>query len=346
MATLRDVAELAGTSVATASAVLNGTGGKSIRVSQATRARILQAAETLEYRVNSSARSLVTGVHGVIGVVFPYADGFMGKDAFSARCISSILAETIRQRVNIMLHTAAGQDWNALDNTLLLDSRMDGLLLVLPTPQSHLIEHCRRKKIPYVAVVYHSDDDTVFSVNANDFAGGKIATEHLLSLGHRRIAHLRGQNHISTSTPRFSGYLRALEEAGITPDSSLIVSAGFDMQQGYRAMLSLFHLPPEQFPTAVFAANDSCAQGALKALQEYEMQVPGEVALVGYDDSPIAEALYPPLTSVHMPIEEIGTLATQMLIQLINGEEVEERQVVLPVHLVIRASSGMVQPTD
>jgi DNA-binding LacI/PurR family transcriptional regulator len=137
------------------------------------------------------------------------------------------------------------------------------------------------------------------------------------------------------------GYLSALAEAGITPNDALIVPAGFQVRDGYEAMLRILYLPKDQYPTAVFAANDTCAQGALNALQEYGLRVPREVALIGFDDSPLAEALHPTLTSVRMPVEEIGALATQMLVKLVQGEEVEQKQPVLPVQLVIRESTGM-----
>src|SRR5579871_3987646 len=224
--TIRDVADLAGTSVAAVSAVISANRSHNIRVGSKTRARILEAAAELGYTPNPLAKSLVTGKTGVIGLVFPYSRAFTDGNPFSTCIMSGVFEEVVRERYNVMLHTAVGDDWSGADTNALLDPRVDGLLLVLPTPHSALIARCRKSRFPYVALVYDTDDPEIFTVNADEVTGGRLATEHLLQTGHRRIAHLMGDPRVATSAPRQRGYLAALEAAGIPKEEAQIVPAG------------------------------------------------------------------------------------------------------------------------
>jgi LacI family transcriptional regulator len=275
----------------------------------------------------------------VLGLVFPYSRAFSDSNPFSSCIMSGVFEEVIRERFNVMLHTAIGDDWNSADVNALLDPRVDGLLLVIPSPHSSVIDRCRKARFPYVALAYEPDDPEIYTVNADEVAGGRLATEHLLQTGHRRIAHLVGNLEVATSAPRKRGYLAALEAAGVPSDEALIVPAGFDHRDGYIAMQTLLQLPPDRRPTAVFAANDLCAEGVLHALREAGLRVPQEVAVIGYDDTWFAAMTQPQLTSVHMPIYEMGMLATQMLIAQVEGREVAQRQALLPVTLSVRAST-------
>jgi len=344
MPTIRDVAKMAGTSVSAVSAVLNGGGLTNIRVGKDTGERIRAAAAHLGYTPNQLARSLVTGRTGVLGLVFPYSDAFIDNNPFSTQVMSGVFAEAVREKYNLMLHTATGDDWNTADTSALIDPRVDGLLLVIPGPDSPVVAQCERERFPCVALVYQPVTDDAVVVNADERAGGRLATEHLLGLGHTRIAHMMGWTDVATAEPRRDGYVAALREAGIEPDPALIVPANFDRSGGYAAMQALLALPKKQRPTAVFAANDLCAEGALRAMEENGLSAPGDMALVGYDDSWLCDMTRPKLTSVRMPVYEMSVLATQMLISLVEGKEVSERQPVLPVSLTVRESCGASAP--
>jgi LacI family transcriptional regulator len=341
--TIRDVATAAGTSVATVSAVLNGNVRHNIRVGQATRERVLRAAAELNYAPNPIARSLVTGKTGVLGLVFPYSSAFTERNPFFTQIMAGVLDGVIGARYNVMLHTAIG-DEDGVDMSGLLDPRVDGLILVLPDPDNRIIAECIRRKFPYVAVVCNPDSPQTYAINADDFQGGVLATRHLIELGHTRIAHLIGNPDVATALPRKEGFLAALRQAGIEPDPALIVPAGFDWQSGYFAMQQLLRLPAWERPTAVFAANDLCADSAQRALTEQGLRVPQDTSLVGYDDTWFAAMMQPALTSVHMPIYEMGMAAAAMLVELVEGREVTERQPVLPVSLTIRGSSAAPPP--
>lgn len=341
-ATIRDVARQAGASTAAVSAVLNGTGRSSIRVGPETRARITTAATELGYRPNPLARGLVTGRTGVLGLVFPYSGGFMGRDPFSTQVLLGACEEAVRERYNLMLHTAAGDDWNAADDDgALIDPLVDGLLLVLPSPDSPVVRRCRHEHFPYVALLYDAGEDhTVYCVNCEERTGGRLATEHLISMERRRIAHIAGGRHLPASLPRQQGYCDALAAAGIEPDPGLIAPLNAPDNDPYRAMLALLDLPPQRRPDALFAFNDVSAEAAMRAARDRGLRVPDDLAVVGYDDTWFAAMTDPRLTSVHMPIREMAMRAAKMLIAQVEGKEVGERQPVLPVSLTVRDSSG------
>ncbi len=344
--TIRDVARLAGTSVAAVSVTLNARGRQKSRIGAATQERIRAAAQQLGYRPNRLAQSLVTGRTGVLGLVFPYARAFIDHNPFCMQIMTGVCEEVVRDHFNLMLHTAAGDDWNAAEAHQLLDSRVDGLLLVVPAPRSPVVAACRDACVPYVAVVYEPDNEDIYSVNLNERDGGRLATRHLIERGHRRIAHLRGGPQVASSEPRCQGYLDALEEAGIARDPDLVVPSGYNWEAGYEATCRLLDLPPDRRPTALFAVNDLCAEGVLRALRSRGISVPGDMAVVGFDDTWFAAMTEPPLTSVHAPITEMGALAAQMLIDQVEGRDRAECRRTLPVSLTVRASTGAPLPQN
>lgn len=338
-ATLRDVARAAGTSISAASAVLNGNGQPTIRVGAVTRQRILDVASTLHYQPNPVARSLVTRKTGVLGLVFPYSSAFTEQNPFFTQVMSGALDAAIEARYNVMLHTDIGESSDLADENTLPDPRVDGLLLVLPGPDSPILPRCRRMHVPLVSLVSHPAGPEEYAVNADELTGGLLATRHLIALGHRRIAHFAGNEDVPTARPRREGYEAALRSAGIPVDPALMITSGFGWRHGYAAMQELLALPEATRPTAIFAVNDLCAEGALRLMNERGLRVPEDFSLVGYDGTWYATLVRPPLTSVYMPIAEMAAQAVRMLIELIEGREVAERQPVLPVHLVVRDST-------
>lgn len=337
--TLKDVAKLAGTSVTAASTVLNGSSAKSTRVSQETRERIYAAAAQLGYVSNPIAKSLATGKTGVLGLMLPYEDAFIDQNPFCTTLIAGIIHEAFGRGFNIMLY-AATSGMSPNQAAMLVDSRVDGVLVVMAPEDGAIFLKCERQQMPYVSVL-RTPRPGALTVNSDDYAGGRLATEHLIRLGHRRIAHLVGHATVTTSAPRRQGYLDALAAAGIAHDPELEIASGFDRKDGYEGVLRMLRfLPKHQRPTAIFACNDLSAAGALQALAESGVSVPDEMAVVGYDDTRFCEAIQPPLTSVRMPIEEMGALAARMLISKIANEDVPVPQAVLPVSLTIRQSCG------
>lgn len=336
--TIRDVAKLAGTSVSAVSATLNGKGNTTIRVGPDTRSRIIAAASQLGYVSNAIAKSLATGRTGVLGVTLPYADAFVDQNPFCMTIMRGIMSAAISRHQNVMLYTAT-EGMPDSKVAMMIDSRVDGLVLVMPGENSPILTKLQHRNIPFVSILTKPAAG-VWTVNSNDYEGAKIATEHLIELGHRRIVHLVGEPGVITTIPRTLGFNDAISNAGISGTESYMVQASFDWKQGREATLRIFTESGTDKPTAIFAANDLCAQGVLAALRELRLRVPRDVAVVGYDDTALSQTTHPPLTSVHMGVEEMGTLAVRMLIDRIEGREVPDPQPVLPVRLTIRESCG------
>lgn len=234
-----------------------------------------------------------------------------------------------------MLYTAT----SGIGSPAQVDHRIDGLLLVMPPADSPLFQRCEKRNIPYVSVLLTPSAGR-YTVNSDDYRGGQLAAEHLISLGHRRIAHLRGRSDVNTSAGRQQGFEDSLRGAGIPVDPRYVVQAGFNWQIGYQSMRSLLDLPQAERPTAIFAANDLCAEGAMRAIREHELRIPEDIAIVGFDDTRFASMTQPPLTSVHMPITEMGATAARMLIERLEGHEPANPNPILPVFLTVRNSCG------
>lgn len=339
MATIRDVAQLAKTSTAAVSAALNGAAPGKIRVGAETRARIVAAARELGYTSHRVARNQALGRIGALGIVLPYVSGFVDRNPFCSEVINATTRCAIIAGYNVMLHTALGDVWNAFRPEDIVDTRADGYLLVLPDPASPVVEHLHRKRIPYAALIYAPENAEVFAVNADERQGGRLATEHLLSLGHRRIGHLTGDPMVATSLQRRQGYFDAMTAAGLEADPCWVIPADFDDETGFRAMQQVLSLPSDRRPTAVFCANDLCAGGALRAVREAGLRVPEDIALVGYDDTEYAVLTDPPLTSIRMPIAEMCNAAVELIHNQILGRG-GDRQRVLAVTLSVRASTA------
>ncbi|MES1227023.1 MAG: substrate-binding domain-containing protein, partial [Armatimonadota bacterium] len=175
---------------------------------------------------------------------------------------------------------------------------------------------------------------------ADDYAGGLLATQHLISLGHERILMLHGGDDVPTNQPRIKGYIDAMTQAGLPVRDDLIVQGGFDWRPALTAMNEVLDRPRRDWPTAVFAINDLGAAGAMRAIKARGLSVPEDIAMVGFDDTWFATTMQPALTTVRMPIREMGALAARMLADEVGGHPPTERHPVLGVSLTVRNSCG------
>lgn len=337
--TLKDVARVANTSIAAASTTLNGSSGKNTRVSAATRQRIFDAAAQLGYVSNPIAKSLATGKTGVLGLMLPYEDAFIDQNPFCSSIIAGILREAFARGFKIMLYPmVSGMTYE--EAAIQIDSRVDGVVAVMPPADSPIFARCALVGIPVAATVTERVPNQL-CVNSDDEMGGRIATEHLIRLGHRRIAHLVGHSTVSTTAPRRDGYRAALADAGIAFDPQLEIVTGFDRIDSYlRVQSFLLSCAPENRPTAIFACNDLAAAGAIQALNEAGLSVPRDVAVVGYDDTIFSNTINPPLTSVRMEIEQLGRETVRLLADAVSGVSIPEIHPVIPVSLTVRHSCG------
>ena len=184
--TMRDVAKAAGTSVASVSAALHGTRGETIRVGEVTRQRIRVIAEQLGYETNPIAKSLATGRTKVLGLMLPYADAFLDENPFCNQVMHGVMGEAVKRHYNLMMYTAVERLAES-QSPLAIDSRVDGVVVVMPPADGPLLTRCERRGIPFVSVLLEPTPSR-WCVNADDYTGGRLATEHLVRLGHRHIA--------------------------------------------------------------------------------------------------------------------------------------------------------------
>jgi DNA-binding LacI/PurR family transcriptional regulator len=327
--TIYDVARLAGVSTATVSRALNGTG----QIAPATRAAIDAAVEQLGYQTNTVARSLVTKSTETIALLLPDI-----TNPFYAALVSGIQQRALETGHTMLLCTTEGDPEREEQYlTLLRAKQVDGVLvdgLVLPPER---IARFVREGLPIVCLDRDVDSAAVPLVQVDNRLGARMATEHLLSLGHTRIAHVQGAPELGISVERVQGYREALADAGIPFDPHLLAIGSFTEEGGYDAARSLLETPSF---TAVFAANDLSAIGVINAIVQSGRRVPADVSIVGFDDLRLSKFTTPPLTTIHQPALEIAQLATQLLLELANGREVRQLRHLLEPALVVRSSTA------
>jgi LacI family transcriptional regulator len=223
---------------------------------------------------------------------------------------------------------------------MLRAKQVDGVVLIPSQDPLQLIEPLHAASIP--TVVLEHDLPQAHCIAIDDLRGGRMGTQHLSSLGHRRIGLIRRHPSSALSCERFTGYRQTLETAGITFDPSLVVECEAGQAAGYQAMQQLLALPKP--PTAVFTHNDVLALGAMHAIWEAGLSIPDDISILGYDDTVGSAYLSPPLTTVRFPKAEMGRQAAHRILELVrNNQELPAHTAVLPVELVVRASTAAPQ---
>ncbi|MDY6923029.1 MAG: LacI family DNA-binding transcriptional regulator [Pseudomonadota bacterium] len=336
-ATIRDVAERAAVSVASVSRVLTGAGA----VAEGTRARVMQAVEALQYVPHSGARSLSTSKTQTIGVILPdlygefFSELIRGMDV-AARALGFHLIVSSS-------HDDAAEASAAIRS---MRGRVDGLIVLSPHLDAANLAAGLAGRLP-ILLMNGGDGAGRPSIVVDNHGGAVQAVDHLVATGRRRIAHISGPTGNLEAETRLAGYLEAMARAGLP---TTVVEGAFDQASGHRAAAEL--VARAERPDAIFAGNDMMAVGALLALQDAGLAVPEDVALVGFDDVPIAGLMRPGLTTLRIQIAETGRRALERLVRLINaaGEAVADTacEVVRP-ELVVRPSSNpatSAQPTS
>jgi len=330
-ATIRDIASAAGVSIATVSRVLNGRPD----VSSETRETVLRVVREQGFSMNRSARALSGGRTGLIGATLPIVD----LEYFN-RILSGATEALYEQEMRVVL--CPTQHEQVREATLLeqlMQGTTDGSLLLLTTESNAALSALRRKGYPFVVVDPRRPlDEGIPVVTAAHFAGAKAATDHLLSLGHRRIAAITGAHGWVASIDRLDGYHAALAGAGVLPAPELVAKGNFTTESGYAAATMLLDLADA--PTAIFAFNDEMAVGALQAARERRVRVPDDLSIVGFDDLEKASIVTPALTTVRQPLAEMGRMAVSLLTRLLERQRIEALRVELGTKLVVRDSTA------
>ena len=333
VATLKDVAERVGVHITTVSTVLNST-RSSTRVSKETRARVEQAASELNYRPNAVARGLTRGRMNTLGVLFMFKE--IEQDVltnyYASGILQGIVGSASAASFNVTLFTQP--------STFVHDNRTDGVVVIAPPIGSPMMADLAAEGMPLITIASRSEEHGIAAVDVDNELGARLAVEHLLKLGHRRIAHLMGYDDQLDAAIRRDTYCATLKTAGITPTSGFILPTRFSNQWAYDATCRLLALPEP--PTAIFASNDAIAAAAIQAACDQGVSVPAQLSVVGFDDMPAAAIMTPSLTTVRQPLTELGKLAGTLLIARITGEEVAAKTHLLAPELVVRQSTGPV----
>jgi len=322
--TIRDVAHAAGVSVATVSKVMNGRDG----IAAATSERVLGVVDQLGYEtslVASSMRKRRTQVIGVLVAEFePFSLQLMNG-------VSSALQQTAYDILAYAGSVSAGDHagWERRSLSRLGGTLIDGAIIVTPTVTLDEIS------VPVVAIDPHTGPTGPAAIDTDNVGGARMATEHLISLGHRRIGHLRGRTDLLSAQQREQGYRDALAAAGIPVDESLIVDAGYNAARATAAAGALLGRPDR--PTAIFAANDVTALEVIRVAASRGLSVPIDLSVIGFDDLPVAGSGRPGLTTIRQPLLEMGTAAVHLLLAMLDGGASERIQ--MPAELIVRDST-------
>ncbi|SHF54217.1 transcriptional regulator, LacI family [Desulforamulus putei DSM 12395] len=330
MATIKDVAKLAGVSVYTVSRVLNTSG----YVEKTTEERVIAAIKQLNYKPSQIARGLVSKKTKTFGLVLPdITNPFFPEVARGAE------DEARRHGYNIIL---CNSDWDIQKEKMYLgilqEKCVDGIILV----GSRLNEDYLGKIMSVLATPFVLLDRTstldVHSISTNNVLGSYLATKHLIEQGYQNIAHIAGPPLSPTAQQRLIGYKNALAEHNIPLDLVLVVEGDYRISGGALAMKRLLHL--KKVPDAVFCANDLMAIGALEVLQEAGVKVPDQVALVGYDGINLSKYVYPRISTIIQPTYKMGSTAVQLILETLNkGTQTIFKHIELEPVLAVRESS-------
>ena len=330
-ATIHDVAAKAGVSVATVSRVINEKGP----VRESTSRRVLEAARTMRYAPNIAARTLSMRRSHTIGVVLPEVHG-----EFFSEVIRGIDVAARRDGYHILVsgsHSDRGEMLAVLDA---MRGRVDALLVMSPDVEVGALRDQLSTGLPLVLL--NSSSNQYNAITIDNYGGAASMTRHLREIGHTRIAFIAGPEGNADALERLRGVRETLRMIG--PRAAAIeCPADFSEQSGYAATMKIVDMEPR--PTAIFAANDAMAVGALAALAECGLDVPSDIAVVGFDDIPIARYLAPPLTTVRVEIAELGRRAFELVFQSMSrGASTRPRQECIPTSLIVRQSCGANEP--
>jgi len=327
MATIKDVANLAGVAVSTASYALNN----SPRVSQETKEKVLAAAKQLNYQPNGIARDLKLSKTNTIGLILSDLSG-----PFYSELIKGVQDITIANGYDLIAISSLGGK-NSTAVKFLKEKRADGIIILAHNIDNNLIISAAREDMPIVLLDRPLKAKYVLNIQVDNEGGAYKAVEHLIALGHRKIVYLSGPNNSYDNLKRFEGYKKALITHNISFSKRWLYQGNFTKEGGYHAAKLM--LLQDDLPDAIFAANDEMAIGVIEAFKEAGLKIGEDVALVGFDDIQLAKYVNPSLTTVKQPMKEMGVLAAQQIFQALNGNFSTD-YILLETELIIRDSCG------
>jgi LacI family transcriptional regulator len=332
--TIRDVAQHAGVSIKTVSRVINNEAF----VRDETRAKVLRTIDDLGYVVNVSAQRLASGRSYAIGLIYHDASWH-----YTNHVLQNVLETGRRAGYNVILHPCdARRPGDCQDILRLVSQRsVDGLIFTPPSDNSvTLLNELCASQVPFVRLTPRDHECPLPYVTTTDRQGAYDMTCYLLSQGHRRIGFIKGPPEQIAGYYRFDGFRTALEEQGIYVHPELVTQGDDHFEAGHACANTLFNIQPR--PSAIFTNNDEMASGVLVAAHQKGISVPEQLSVVGFDDIPLSRQVWPPLTTVRQPIRKMAEMATELLIRLLEGEELDAQRYEIPTKLIIRESTAPV----
>jgi DNA-binding LacI/PurR family transcriptional regulator len=331
-----DVAKRAGVSRTTVSIVLNDIQGFSIP--DDTRQRVMQAALDLNYVPNAAAQALASRRSQIVGLILTRSPHHILSDVFLNQVLDGLIQTVHKHEMLLMIEIVEPQHQEQAYLQLIRAKRIDGLLLSGPRFDDQALLALEKDSFP--TVLMGRLPGTGFpSIDVDNLSAACNAVDHLIGLGHRNIACITNAGiSYTAASDRLNGYRQAIESAGITYNDALVRFGDFDPESGYKQMNSL--LAAGSSISAVFVASDVVALGAKAAIRERGLRIPQDIAVVGFDDVPLARYLDPPLTTVRIPATELAIKAGEAVVQLINGNPPPHSTELLQTQLIVRESCG------
>jgi len=334
--TSQDVAKLAGVSRTTVSFVLNDV--KGIQIRGDTRQKVLKAAEELKYVPNAAAQALARQRAKIIGLILTRSPHHIANDGFITQIVNGLLEVIHQHDMRLLFDIIEPEHQRKAYLEMARAKRIDGILLSGPRSDDDALKILGEEGFPTV-LIGQLPGTGFCSVDVDNRAAAKNAVAHLVNLGHDRIACItNAQPSYTAAADRLAGYKDALDEAGLQFDESLVRYGDFDVDSGYVQMFSLLEAGISF--TSAFVASDTVALGAKAAIRDHGLNIPQDIALVGFDDLPFSQYTDPPLTTVHLPVVELAQQGCNMLIQILQNEHHPSQQTILRTKLVIRKSCG------
>lgn len=336
--TIDEVATKAGVSPMTVSRVINGYG----MVRDATRERVMRTVRELGYRPNLAASSLAAAQHTCIALIYTNP-----SSTYLRELLVGALSGSARAAAQLTIATWDNLDTDAQRNAArLLANSVAGVILPPPLCESRpVVMEFVNAGIPVVSIASGNFSDEVACVRIDDFRASKEITAHLIANGHTRIGYIKGNPNQTASAHRFEGFRQALDEAGIALDDALVQQGYYTYRSGLEAAEKLLAL--QRLPTAIFASNDDMASAVVSVAHRQGMNVPGDLSVVGFDDTSAATMVWPELTTIHQPIASMADTAIDMLLRAVRRPDRGARAVVhhiVPHQLVTRGSVAPPRP--
>jgi LacI family transcriptional regulator len=330
--TIAELAKMAGVSKTTVSRVINNKPD----VDPATREKILSLIETYQFQPNAFAVAISQQKTRHIGLLIPHDAAYVFSNPFYTEVMRGVSTEVDVQGYYLLMCYA--HEVNYLD--IYKQKRVDGFVLLSPGSfHHHIIHSLTAGGVPFVSTAKVFEEEGMVFVDVDNFYGATLVMEHLIELGHRRIAYI-GKPTLQSSIDRLTGYRSVLARYGLPNDPALEMTVDTSSsERGHDYTLELLRLA--QPPTAIVLANDILALGAIQAIQESGLSVPGDISVTGFDDIPFARYAHPPLTTIRQPSFEKGVLAAHTLIQLLE-QKTPPQSSILPIELIVRSSTAPV----